>query len=220
MGYIPEWEIVTRLLISAILSGLIGLERESHARPAGLRTHILVGLGSCLIMVISVHGFPQDPARLAAQVVSGIGFLGAGTILREGLSVRGLTTAASLWVVSGIGLSVGMGLHTPALAVTTLSVLILVLLEKVEKKIFYSKSRSYHLEIRTGNLLESVPLIFAFISQYGWTVHQLDFNNADSKNEAVIVMAVGAKDEELKLEKDLIISELLKIPGVIRVKWK
>ncbi|HBL37110.1 MAG TPA: methyltransferase, partial [Firmicutes bacterium] len=105
-------------MVATLLGAVIGLEREQHGRPAGLRTHILVALGSCLIMLVSIYGFPSgtgsDPARLAAQVVSGIGFLGAGTILRDGTSIRGLTTAASLWVVAGIGLAAGTGFYWAA----------------------------------------------------------------------------------------------------------
>lgn len=103
--------MIIRLLLAGLMGGIIGLERESHGRPAGLRTHIIVSLGSCLIMLVSIYGFEdagnRDPARLAAQVISGIGFLGAGTILREGATIIGLTTAASLWVVAGIGLAMG-----------------------------------------------------------------------------------------------------------------
>ena len=99
-----------RLFAAILFGGLIGLERESHKRPAGFRTHILVCVGSALIMIISQYAFLEfsgklgyDPGRIAAQVISGIGFLGAGTILREGSSVKGLTTAASLWVVARCG---------------------------------------------------------------------------------------------------------------------
>src|SRR3989338_8739355 len=122
-------DMMLRLFIAAILSGLIGYEREVHGRLAGFRTHILVGVGSTLIMLTSMYIFDiysdratPDPGRIAAQVVSGIGFLGAGTIIRFKASVRGLTTAASLWTVAGLGLAVGSGLYVPA-AVTTVIVL-------------------------------------------------------------------------------------------------
>jgi len=120
---IPAWTMIVRLVLACVLGGVIGLQREGLNRPAGFRTHVLVALGAALIMLISAYGFqgfggPYDPARLAAQVVSGIGFLGAGTIMREGANVRGLTTAASLWVVAGIGLACGVGFYLSA-AVTT-----------------------------------------------------------------------------------------------------
>lgn len=119
---IPEWEICLRLLLSCILGGVIGYERQSRRKSAGLRTNMLVCLGSCLIMVLSQEMYQEvegktnaDPARLAAQVVSGIGFLGAGAIMKEGLTVTGLTTAACLWVVSGVGLAIGAGYYTGAI---------------------------------------------------------------------------------------------------------
>ena len=124
---ISEWELIARLTLACVLGGIIGYERQSRRKSAGLRTNILVCLGSCLIMLLSelvysgVEGRTNaDPARLAAQVVSGIGFLGAGAIMKEGLTVTGLTTAACLWVVAGVGLAVGAGFYTGALFTTAL----------------------------------------------------------------------------------------------------
>ena len=104
-------DMVLKLLVAGVLGGIVGYEREVHEHPAGLRTHILVCMGATLITMISVSFKPPvgDPGRIAAQIVSGIGFLGAGTILRQGNIVRGLTTAASLWAVAGIGMAVGVG---------------------------------------------------------------------------------------------------------------
>lgn len=130
---------VIRLLIAAFLSGIIGFEREAHARPAGLRTHVLVCVGSTLIMLTSLYIFeayvgrvPLDPTRIAANVVVGIGFLGAGTIIRSGASVVGLTTAASIWAVAGIGLAVGCGYYAGAFAATFIILLTLLFLRKIE----------------------------------------------------------------------------------------
>jgi len=131
--------MVIRLLLTLVLSGLIGLERQVHRRNAGLRTHILVALGSCLIMLTSMYVFDiykgqvsLDPARIAAGVVTGIGFLGAGTIIRESDGVKGLTTAASLWVVAGIGLAVGVGFIKVAVYSTALVLIVLHFLRFVE----------------------------------------------------------------------------------------
>ncbi|MDD3296257.1 MAG: MgtC/SapB family protein [Candidatus Omnitrophica bacterium] len=131
-----------RLIIAFILGGIIGLEREKKGGGAGFRTHILVCMGSALIMLTSlyVHGVYQgqgsiDPARIAAGVVTGIGFLGAGTIIRSREGVKGLTTAASVWVSSGIGLAIGCGYISGAIIVTLLSYLSLSVLKKVEKNI-------------------------------------------------------------------------------------
>ena len=134
-----DLQMIIRLLLTLVLSGLIGLERQVHHRDAGLRTHILVALGSCLIMLTSLYVFDiykeqvaLDPARIAAGVVTGIGFLGAGTIIRESDGVRGLTTAASLWVVAGIGLAVGVGFNKMAIYATILVLIVLHFLRYAE----------------------------------------------------------------------------------------
>lgn len=138
-----DMEMIGRLLLTLFLSGLIGLERQVHRRTAGLRTHILVALGSCLIMLTSMYVFDiykdrvsLDPARIAAGVITGIGFLGAGTIIRDPEGVRGLTTAASLWVVAGIGLAVGTGFNKIAVIATVLVLIVLHFLRYAENKLF------------------------------------------------------------------------------------
>jgi putative Mg2+ transporter-C (MgtC) family protein len=137
---VSEIQTVYRLLLAAALSGAIGFEREVHGRAAGLRTHILVCLGSTLIMLTSLHIFdiyidrvPLDPARIAANVVAGIGFLGAGTIIRSGSSIKGLTTAASIWAVAGIGLAVGCGYYLGAVVTTVIILTTLLFLRNIEK---------------------------------------------------------------------------------------
>jgi len=136
-------QIVVRLLVAALLGGLIGLEREAAKRAAGLRTHTLVSLGSALIMMTSIYMFevysgltPIDPTRIAAQVVSGIGFLGAGTIIRSGPTVSGLTTAATLWVVSAVGLAVGCGFWRAAIFSTVLVLVGLIVFGRVVHRFF------------------------------------------------------------------------------------
>ena len=137
------WEIsaVVRLAVSVVLGGLIGFEREAEGKPAGMRTHMLVCLGATLFMLISIESpdfFPGaktvDPGRIAAQVVTGVGFLGAGTILRAGGTVRGLTTAASIWAVAAIGLAVGVGYYVTACVATGLALLVLHLPEFLTRK--------------------------------------------------------------------------------------
>lgn len=136
-------QIIMRLILSVVLGGLIGLERQLHRRTAGLRTHIMVSLGSCLIMLTSLHVFDiynhqvaLDPTRLAAGVITGIGFLGAGAIIRDREGIKGLTTAASLWVVAGIGLAVGCGFYTAGMFTTVLALVTLVFLRYIEEIIF------------------------------------------------------------------------------------
>ena len=154
----PEWELFLRLTMSCILGGIIGYERQSRRKSAGLRTNILVCLGSCLIMVMSeelyqgVEGRTNaDPARLAAQVVSGIGFLGAGAIMKEGLTVTGLTTAACLWVVAGVGLAVGAALFASALIFCTLGAL-----SRLDEWVMHEKHLSMVIqtEDRPGQLMQ------------------------------------------------------------------
>ena len=155
-----QWEIemLLRLVLAVLLSGIIGMEREALNKSAGFRTHILVGIGACLMMIISLSmpfirmpgdfgatGSSSDPARIAAQVVSGIGFLGAGAIMSSSGKVRGLTTAASLWAVAGIGLCVGAGLYVTAIGASVLTFATLSLFARVENRI--QKNRIISMEI-------------------------------------------------------------------------
>ena len=131
---LSDWVMIGRLLCAAVLGGMVGLERERLLWAAGLRTHMLVCIGSCLAIIVSAYGFHDvlgeknvvlDPSRIAAQVVSGVGFLGAGTILFRGEAVEGLTTAASLWAVAGIGLAAGSGLYVAAIVSTAVILAVL-----------------------------------------------------------------------------------------------
>jgi len=131
-------DLIIRLAIATLLGGMLGLEREIHGRPAGLRTHLLVSLGAAAFMIMSPlvaglnPGFPGDPGRIAAQIVTGIGFLGAGAIVKEGVNIRGLTTAACLWVAAAIGMACGAGLYTEAIFIWILAIIALVLLPYAE----------------------------------------------------------------------------------------
>lgn len=169
---IDLWSILLRLLLAAFLGGIIGWEREQRHKQAGFKTHLLVALGACLIMLISIYGFEEtlnhpnarfDPARIAAQVVSGIGFLGAGAILRHpNMVVTGLTTAATLWVVAAIGLSVGSGFFIPAVATTVIVLLSMVVLRGVESRIVRSrryKELTLVVSDRPGKLGEITTLL-------------------------------------------------------------
>ena len=144
---VSDGELFFRLVLSCVLGGVIGYERQSRRKSAGLRTNILVCLGSCLVMLLSqaiyqeVEGLTNaDPARLAAQVVSGIGFLGAGAIMKEGLTVTGLTTAACLWVVAGVGLAVGSGFYSGALLSTALVFVTLGSLSRLDEWVDHEKN--------------------------------------------------------------------------------
>jgi putative Mg2+ transporter-C (MgtC) family protein len=140
MANIFDTEFIVALCVATVLGGILGFEREIHGRPAGLRTHLLVSLGSATFMILSPYvasmgkGIPTDPGRISAQIVTGIGFLGAGAIVREGISVRGLTTAACLWIAAAIGMTAGAGRYMGAVLITTIALFALLLLPHVESR--------------------------------------------------------------------------------------
>ena len=148
-------EYFYRMLLAALLGGLIGLERDIHGRAAGLRTHLLVSLGAAVFTILSesisintrAAGFPSDPGRIAAQIVSGIGFLGAGVIIKEGVNVRGLTTSACLWTAAAVGMAVGSGYYDIAIYTTGIALIGLIILKFSEH--LYAKNAYRTLSIQT-----------------------------------------------------------------------
>ena len=190
-----------KLGLAALLSGIIGYEREHSHRPAGFRTHILVSVGSALVMLTSVYiaedrGLEADVTRMSAQVISGIGFLGAGTILREGFSVKGLTTAASLWAVSCIGIAVGSGFISGALVATVVIYLTLNSL----KRFIVKGSAGKLLFIEIKDVGQQVPAITKTIKQCGGTVHSME------------VVYNETKDLKFKRRKDTSVIKVLVFP--------
>lgn len=190
MGWFSSDEFVMtiRLLIAAGLCGLIGLEREFKRHPAGFRTHLLVGLGSCLIMLLSLYGFKDfihlssmssiryDPSRLASYVVSGIGFLGGGTILVHGMTVKGLTTAASIWVVAAIGLVVGIGMYYIAIFSTIVVILSLIFLNKWEN-VFIKKSHKETLYLLVSSNKPGLSQVLKVLEHSHIKVEHIDIEN-------------------------------------------
>lgn len=179
--FIDEWHIFIRLMLAVCLGGLIGFEREQSNHAAGLRTNILVCLGSCLLMMLSIYGFSDfvdepnvrvDPARLAAAVITGIGFLGAGTILFTGKSITGLTTAASLWVVSAIGLAVGSGFYFASVTSTVLVLLILWALNKIERKYVKGK-KQYLFKIESDDRSVLIRAINSILIERGVRIREI-----------------------------------------------
>lgn len=176
---------VFRLLIAFIAGGIIGINREIHNRAAGFRTHILICLGSCLLMLISIF-IPQeflefkngDPGRIAAQVVAGIGFLGAGAIIKLGDHVKGLTTAASIWVSAAIGLAVGAGMIYIAAATVVFVLLALILMERVERVLFNKKNfKSLHVQLKQSNVnTEAIEEILKN-QNIKYTIQQIQHNS-------------------------------------------
>lgn len=201
----PDIEMLIRLLGAAFLGSLIGFERERLLWAAGIRTHMLVCVGSCLIMIVSQYGFAQiltqehvvlDPSRIAAQVVSGIGFLGAGAILARGEIVRGLTTAASIWTVAAIGLAVGGGLYLAAGASTVIILIILAGIKPLEEA-YRSRNQSCQLkiEVESGSLSpellrEALELRAAQVKRF-----LVESRNSDGIDELVVHLSkVSSQD--------------------------
>jgi len=179
--------IAVRLILSVILGCLIGWERESRRQPAGLRTHILICLGSTLLMIVSIY-IPQtfqsfqngDPGRIAAQVVSGIGFLGGGAIFKLGANIRGLTTAATIWAVAAVGLAIGAGAYLGAILATFLILFVLIIMNKVENKFFPALSLKI-LQLNFSSSKIETDMVFSILEKYGIIVQSV--NIAQSLNK-------------------------------------
>lgn len=188
-------EILLRLVTASLLGGVIGLERERKNWSAGLRTHMMVCLGASLAMLVSAHGFSDvlhlknvslDPSRIAAQVISGIGFLGAGTIvlLKQGI-IKGLTTAAGLWTVAAIGLAAGAGMYFAACITTVISLIILWMLQYIEKRVS-RKSNPTELHIVTSTEADSAELIQELLHLKNTTGFRMSWNRTGDEKTIII----------------------------------
>lgn len=213
--------ILLRLTAACVLGGAIGMQREGANRPAGFRTHVLVALGSSLIMLISAHGFGdvgriQDPARIAAQVVSGIGFLGAGTIMKAGSSIKGLTTAASLWVVAGIGLACGAGFYVGAVASTILVYVVLTTFSKVERYVFH-RAQYLSLEITIKDTPGQLGQIGAVLGMYGVSIRNISLNRTDEEVEHVEVHVEVKMPGNITAE--VLLDKLASMPDVLKIDY-
>ncbi len=216
-------EIAIKLAIAGVLGGIIGYERENTQRPAGFRTHILVCVGAALVMVTSEYIFEQyhsfvdmDPARLGAQVISGIGFLGAGTIIREGVNVKGLTTAASLWAVSCVGIASGAGFYSGAILATSIIFLTLLLLKRFEKK--FSNMKRYNTIFIHSNIYSGwIGKISEVLEKHDVFVKNIEFKNNVNKKNILVKFVVRYADRIVSAN---IIEELQKISGIYKVYVK
>jgi len=216
---ISDFEAAGRLLIALALGAIVGGERQWRGKSAGLRTHVLVSMGSCLLMIlsqnlyVSVQGLTNaDPARLAAQVVSGIGFLGAGTIMKEGPTVVGLTTAATLWVVAAIGLAVGSGYMICALITTALSYATLEWLSKLVSKCYVSTC-DVSLMIKIIDAPGQLSKIISYFE--GNEINICDIRIADRENRILgICFMLRTKAPCI----DDLLNDLNKLEGVVEVK--
>ncbi len=210
-----EIEIFLRIVLASVLGGIIGLDRERGSHPAGFRTNILVCVGACLMTAVSVHGFAEygtvkDPARLSAQIVSGIGFLGAGVILHKGVSVRGLTTAASMWTVAGIGIAVGVGMMKLATATTILVMVVLASSRFLEGRL---KSKKHAvLQVYMIKNDETMIALKRFLSKNLISSKTFDIIYS---GDVYIVFEINISSP--KMEIGVVIEELKHITGITEV---
>ncbi len=220
---IGEWVVLFRLVFAAVLSGVIGFEREFHGRAAGFRTHILLCIGSTLVMLTSMHIFDVyygkvavDPARIAAGVVTGIGFLGAGTIMHSRSAVRGLTTAASLWVVAALGLAVGSGMYLGAVETTILTVIALYIFSRVEH-VMIRKDWYKTIVIETKDGIDQLKAIREILEE--GKVAITDFEVDRARDGANMELKLGLKLYSPRYS-DQILSDIGNLDGVKHVKWE
>jgi putative Mg2+ transporter-C (MgtC) family protein len=219
---ISEVQIILRVLVGAALGAVIGLERERDNQPAGLRTHMILVIGATLAMVLSVNlgylyarpGTPADPARLAAQVISGIGFLGAGAILRYGFNVKGLTTATSLWTMAIVGLTVGAGYYLVGVVTTAIMLLVLGLLNVIENRFVrtsVARFISVQADYRKGVVKEIRKKVNEFVDDL------ISFNiQKHYKSKRLRIQIVARIPKDQKLEE--LIDGLSDVEGVRNLK--
>jgi putative Mg2+ transporter-C (MgtC) family protein len=218
-------ELVLRLALAAALGGAIGAEREIRDREAGFRTHLLVSVGAALFTLVSAYAWTDwsfstpegvvfDPTRIAAQVVTGIGFIGAGAIIRQGLSIRGLTTAATLWIVAAIGMAAGAGYYSAAVLTTALVLISLWPLRLVAHRIFARvRAEEGQLSVFLRSGAGGAPLIGA-LEAFGAHLRSLDFEEAEGgrRVSAVVQLRPGAEPQRLVLR-------LLEEDDVLGAEW-
>jgi putative Mg2+ transporter-C (MgtC) family protein len=218
-------EALLRLALAAVLGGVVGIERELREREAGLRTHLLVALGSALFTIVSAYGFHAflssganvvraDPTRIAAQIVTGIGFLGAGAIIRQGLSVRGLTTAATLWVVAAIGLAVGAGYYGGALITTGLVVLALWPLRLVAYRFvrrFRPEEGRLLVELGAG---ESTGAVIDEVERVGARLQSIEVSQEGSRRRLRLDVALPTG-----MKIPVLVARVADVAQVAEVRW-
>ena len=213
------WDMVLRLLVSLILSSLIGMERETHGRPAGLRTHMLVCVGATLFTICSyvIGGGYYDPGRIAAQIVTGVGFLGAGTIIHQGSVVRGLTTAASIWAVAAIGVAVGIGGVLMWLAAIA-SVMVfgtLYLMGRVDKYLVAAHDER-RLTITTTRDAERLFEVLRLIAGHHTQLRSVDTREGEGDTQVLRLRLIASREfDETALASDLASSR-----SVISYTWE
>lgn len=220
-------ELCLRILLAMGIGGIIGWERETSNRPAGLRTHMLVAIGAAVVMLMGEMSLDKyagittmDPTRLGAQVISGIGFLGAGTIMREGLTVRGLTTAASLWAVACLGLAAGGGFYEAAITGTIAIILTLTIFEYLEKKFRKVKYKGLLVELDCTDLSATLISLKKIAPNYDISLGDVDISEEIGEERVIyhLVSKLSFQKSSKKIDKNGFTSEISRLMGVSKVK--
>jgi len=216
---ITDVSIVLRLVSAVLLGSAIGFERQHRRKSAGLRTHILVCLGSCLVTILSVNMYASvqgytnaDPARLAAQVVSGIGFLGAGAIIKDGFTIRGLTTAASLWVVASVGIAIGAGSMVGATVTTVLVVMVLEVLPRIES-LYHLGPTALAITIKSLDKPGQVGRIGSYFGSQGISIKEI---HLEPVGEGIILIPLTIVLPNRNIT-DQMMTDLADIEGIIAI---
>ncbi len=222
IGVLPLQDVVLRLAVAALLGALVGAERERAERDAGLRTHAVVCIGSCLFMLVSAFGFvgldgtkhvPTDPTRIAAQVVSGIGFLCAGTIILRRDTVHGLTTAAGVWASAAIGLAAGGGLFEMAVVSTVLILIVLAVLRPIAERLF-GRGQAFALTLVIDKDTVALAALQTAVEAEGLHVERLDVQIGKAKRDRVKMALAG----RTTVRDTTIVETLRRLDGVHSVK--
>jgi len=217
-------EVLLRVVLAGVLGGAIGAEREIREREAGLRTHMLVAVGAALFTLVSAYGWADfhfsqksgvtyDPSRIAAQIVTGIGFLGAGAIIRQGLSVRGLTTAASLWVVAAIGLASGAGYYSGAIITTVVVLVSLWPLRIVAHRLFTRirpGEQRLEVDLRPN---ESPSVLIEALERTGSVVHAFELEDGRDRRRVLLDVRLPSARPQA------VTAELMRLEPVLGVRW-
>jgi putative Mg2+ transporter-C (MgtC) family protein len=221
-----QWDLVIRLLLAAGLAGLLGIERELHEQPAGFRTHTLVGLGAALFAIVSAFGFQAvagagpsgeiraDVTRVASQIVVGIGFLGGGAIIKYGASVRGLTTAASLWVTAAVGTAVGIGMRFLATATTLITLVALVVLRPLRG--FLRQVAGSHVELLVQTDADGhLGLVRSALAERGVALSSVEVTGQDGEGRSYSVLARLPRG----LDPANLVADMQEEPHIVHIDW-
>lgn len=226
MQAITTWDIIFRLLAAMAVGLIVGGQRTRTAHPAGLRTHMLVALGACVVMVIGSQLYQDtqhlyqtgpDPARLGAQVISGVGFLGAGTILKDGVTIRGLTTAASLWTVACLGLATGMGYYVLALFGSLAVLITLSALDRLQAHLQKNGVYRLYLKIECDDLNNGLIQIEEICNYYHVAMSNLAFGRG-SNDKYVIRLRLSFPPKSTERDRNLFFCDISNIEDITSVE--